>query len=41
MKWTHDAVLEGLDWISTQPTNKDVAMVFLSGQSRGRAGRRS
>jgi WD40 repeat protein len=29
--WTHDAVLEGLDWISTQPTNKDVAMVFLSG----------
>ena len=29
--WTHDAVLEGLDWISAQPTSKDVAMVFLAG----------
>jgi WD40 repeat protein len=30
-KWTHDAVLDGLDWIRKQPTNKDVAMVFISG----------
>jgi hypothetical protein len=30
-KWTHDAVLDGLDWIKKAPTNKDVAMVFISG----------
>jgi len=30
-KWTHDAVLDGLDWIRKQPTNKDVAVVFISG----------
>jgi uncharacterized caspase-like protein len=30
-KWTHDAVLDGLDWIRNEPTNKDVAMVFISG----------
>jgi WD40 repeat protein len=29
--WTHDAVLDGLDWIEKQPTNKDVAMIFISG----------
>jgi hypothetical protein len=32
-KWTHDAVLVGLDWIERQPTNKDVAMIFISGHS--------
>jgi hypothetical protein len=30
-KWTHDAVLKGLDWITKEPTNKDVAMIFISG----------
>lgn len=30
-RWTHDAVLDGLDWIRKEPTNKDVAMVFISG----------
>jgi len=30
-KWTHDAVLDGLDWIKKEPTNKDVSMVFISG----------
>jgi hypothetical protein len=30
-RWTHDAVLDGLDWIKKEPTNKDVAMVFISG----------
>ena len=29
--WTHDAVLDGLDWIKKEPTNNDVAMVFISG----------
>jgi WD40 repeat protein len=32
-KWTHDAVLDGLDWIEKQPTNKDVAMIFISGHA--------
>jgi WD40 repeat protein len=30
-KWTIDAVLDGLDWIRKEPTNKDVAIVFISG----------
>jgi uncharacterized caspase-like protein len=30
-KWTHDAALKGLDWITKEPTNKDVAMIFISG----------
>jgi hypothetical protein len=30
-RWTHDAVLDGLDWIKKATTNKDVAMVFISG----------
>jgi WD40 repeat protein len=32
-RWTHDAVLDGLDWIRRQPTSKDVAMIFISGHS--------
>jgi uncharacterized caspase-like protein len=31
--WTHNAVLKGLDWITREPTNKDVAMIFISGHS--------
>jgi Caspase domain len=30
-KWTHNAVLDGLDWIRNEPRYKDVAMVFISG----------
>jgi WD40 repeat protein len=30
-KWTRDEVLDGLDWIRKEPTNKDVAMVFIAG----------
>jgi Caspase domain len=30
-RWTHDAVLDGLAWIRKEPTNRDVAMVFISG----------
>jgi uncharacterized caspase-like protein len=30
-KWTHDAVLKGLDWITRGPTNKDAPMIFISG----------
>jgi hypothetical protein len=30
-RWTRDAVLEGLDWIRREPTNRDVAMIFISG----------
>ncbi len=30
-RWTHDDVLDGLDWIRKGPTNNDVAMVFVSG----------
>lgn len=30
-RWTHDAVLDGLDWIRKEPTDKDIAMVFISG----------
>ena len=30
-RWTHDAVLDGLDWIKKAPTNQDVALIFISG----------
>jgi len=30
-RWTHNAVLDGLDWIRKEPTTRDVAMVFISG----------
>jgi hypothetical protein len=30
-RWTRDEVLDGLDWVRKEPTNKDVAMVFISG----------
>jgi hypothetical protein len=30
-KWTHNAVLDGLDWIKKEPTTRDVAIVFISG----------